>query len=319
MKEARTTTMDEFELTRRVLDDDAVDAAALERVRSRLRTEIRKERPRRRNRWIVAAAAAVVTLVVLTGLIGPSPHQAAAMELRRLARIAATEQPLEQGPGEYLRFRWEELRRETVSTMGTDGTLTINTRLRVSTWIALDRSGYRREDVESSTISEADREAWIEADRPTFDLPRTFEYSSGEAPIHDVSLLPTDPDSLLRALRSGAVVERPPGDDQVFLVIGEILGQGVASPPLRSSLFEVAARLEGVELVGPIEDPLGRPGTAVELEGAGSRTRLVFDTVSARLLAFELYEAEGTDGMALRSWIAYEPTVVVDEAQTPGR
>jgi hypothetical protein len=252
-------------------------------------------------------------MVTAIGLFGPSPHEAAASELRRLAKIASGLQPLSPGPDQYLLIRWEELRREGFTTVG-EGSLRFETRLRVSTWVAQDRSGLRREEVLSSEISEEDRQAWIDAGQPTFELPRTYRYRPGAVPIHEVSRLPTDPEALLRVLRSGEVVERPPGDDQVFYVIGEILGQGVAPPELRSALFESAARLRGVTLVGSVEDPLGRGGTAVELAGADSRTRLVFDPDSAQLLSLELYEGSASEEMELRSWIAYHPTVVVEDA-----
>lgn len=317
MEETRTTTMDELELTRRALDDVEVDAAALDRVRSRLRTEIRKERSRRRGRWILATAAVLVAVVVAIGVVGLTPREVAASELRRLADIAEDRQPVRQGPNRYLLIRSEELRRESSSTIGVDGLLVFNTRLHVSTWVAQDRSGFRREEVLSSVIADADRQAWLEAGRPELDLPRTHEYPPGEVPIPDVSQWPTDPEVLLRALRSGELVDRPPGDDQVFILIGEILSQDVAAPKLQAALFECAARLDGVVLVGRAEDQLGRSGTAVELSSPGSRTRLVFDPDSAHLLAMELYEPDAAGRMDLQSWIAPQPTVVVDDVPAP--
>jgi hypothetical protein len=319
MKETWATTMDEFELARRALDDDEVDPAALERVRSRLRREIERERRPRRGRWILsAAAAAAVALVVVIGVVSRTPHEAAASEFRRLAEIAGRAQPLRPEPGEYLLIRSEELRRESFGTIGIEGSFQFLTRLRVSTWVAQERSGFRREAVLSSVISDADRQAWVDAGRPTFEIPRTHTYRPGEVPIHDVTGLPADPQALLRALRSGAVVERPRGDDEVFIVIGEILAQGVASPQLRSALFEVAARLDGPVLVGQVQDPLGRPGTAVDLPSGGSRTRLVFDSESAQLLAIEVYEPGAGEQMELHSWIAPQPTIVADDAPQLG-
>ncbi len=309
--------MDEFELVKRALDEDEVDPAALERVRSRLRREIDRERRPRRGRLVLSAATAAVAVVVVIGLMSPTPHEAAASEFRRLAEIAGREQPLQPGPDEYLLIRAEELRRESFTTIGVEGSFGFVSRLRVSTWVAQDRSGFRREELLSSEISDADRQAWNDAGRPTFELPRTHTYRPGAVPIHDVTGLPTDPEALLRVLRSGQVVERPPGDDHVFTVIGEILAQGVASPQLRSALFEAAARLDGPVLVGHVKDPLGRPGTAVDLSSAGSRTRLVFDPETAQLLAIELYELGADAQLELKSWVASQPTVVVNDAPRP--
>lgn len=129
----------------------------------------------------------------------------------------------------------------------------------------------------------------------------------------DLSALPTDPEQLLDALRS---VPRPPGDDQVFLLIGELLAQGDASPGLRSSLFEVTAKLEGVELVAEVADPRGgRSGVGLQIDGTESRKRLVFDPQTADLLAIELYpvEADGSVG-PVSSWVVSHPAMVVDSA-----
>lgn len=312
--------MDEFELTRRTLGGTADDPAALERVRQRLRQEIDPERrPGRPSPWArvlpVAAALGLVVVLVVAVLV-PSRREAAAAELRRLGRIASTQEELTPEPGQFLLIRSEELRVESVGgAAGVDVSFDRITRLSISTWLALDGSGFRRERVVWSRFaSEADRIAWIEADRPSFELDRGYPLSPGQPHIHDVAGLPADPDRLLELLRSGAVVERPSGDDQVFIAIGELLAQGVAPPDVRAALFEVAARLEGVRLVGDVRDPLERPGTGVSLEGPTYDTRLVFDPDSAQLLAIELYETDAEATERPTSWTAAFPTTVVEEA-----
>jgi len=139
-------------------------------------------------------------------------------------------------------------------------------------------------------------------------------YAAGQAPWFDLRALPTDTQALLDALRSGSPVRRPSGDDQTFLLIGELLfAQGNASPELRSALFEVAAELQRVELVGDVADPLGRPGVALAVDGVSSRTQLVFDPETAELLAIELYPLGGDGSVGpVGSWTASYPAVVVD-------
>jgi hypothetical protein len=311
------TAMDESEAVRRALDGGDVDADGLERVRRRLRAEIDRELHPRRRRWPPLIAAAVAAAVVALGItvMLPTSREAAATELRRLGAIAGTQDPVRPGPGQYLLIRSEQLRRESFTTIGVDGSFDLITRLDVSTWVATDGSAFKREEVLSTTFaSGADRQAWIEAGRPDLTLPRSSEYPPGEGPIHDVSTLPDEPDALLRALRSGATFDRPPGDAQAFIVVGELLAQGVAPPQLRAALFEVTARLEGVVLIGTVDDPLGRPGTAVELATVNSHIRLIFDPDSAQLLATVVYATNVQGDEELASWTAARPTVIVEEA-----
>jgi hypothetical protein len=131
----------------------------------------------------------------------------------------------------------------------------------------------------------------------------------------DMSGLPRDPTELLAALRSGSVVPRSPGDDQVFLLIGDLMAQGDAPPDLRASLFEAAARLEGIQEAGEVTDPLGREGIGLTIDGVSLRTQLVFDPETADLLASELYpiRADGSIGARI-SWAAYHPATVVEHS-----
>jgi hypothetical protein len=312
--------MDEFELTRRIFGEAADDPAALERVRHRLVATIQDERGRREpppwSRLLPIAAALGLLAMVLVVALVPSAREAAAAELLRFGRIAAAQEELAPGPGQFLLIRSEDQRLESFEgVVGVEVSFDRITRLSISTWVAPDGSGFRREKVLSSRFaSEADRMAWIEAGRPDFELKREYPFSPDESPVHDVAGLPPDPDRLLEVLRSGAIVDRPPGDDQVFIVIGELLAQGVAPPDVRAALFEVAARLEGVRLVGDVEDQLERPGTGISLDGPTDDTRLVFDPDSAQLLAIELYETDAGGTKRLRSWTATLPTMVVDDA-----
>jgi hypothetical protein len=313
--------MDELELTRKALRGPAADPAARERVRARLVVAIAGEGRRRRRRVFAAAAAiaAVLAAILVTTLALPfGPPSAAASELRRLGAVAAASPAPKIGPGEYVLAHSEELSLELRTDVVAGASFTVLSRLDIQTWIASDGSGFRRIEVISSGFAApADREAWEAAGRP--DVPRAGDielkpYSAGKAPWFDLSVLPNAaPQSLLDALRSGLPVRRPPGDDQVFLLIGQLLAQGNASPELRSKLFEVAAELEGVELVGEVADPLGRQGIALAVDGAGSRTQLVFDPESAELLAIELYPLGGDGSVGpVSAWTASYPAIVAD-------
>lgn len=317
--------IDESELIRQAFDGSSDDADALDRARSRLLDAIRTEEVRRRRRRRLALPAAatialVVAAAVVVALVGPpGSSTAAAAELRRLAAIASSSDVPHLEEGEYLLVVSDELRPESMVFLGTDLSFTVVSRLRLRTWIAGDGSSFRRTDVRSSKFaSDADRRSWEQAGRP--DVPQAGDIReersrSGGYFWVDLSGLPRDPSELLAALRSGSVVPRSPGDDQVFLLIGDLMAQGDAPPDLRASLFEAAARLQGIQEAGEVTDPLGREGIGLTIDGVSLRTQLVFDRGTADLLAIELYpiRADGSIG-ALESWSAYHPAKVVDRS-----
>jgi hypothetical protein len=314
--------MDELELTREALHEPAVDPAARERIRGRVAAAIQREGPRRRRRrafGAAAAVAAVLAIVVVLALAAPfAQAPAAAAELRRLAKVVSESPALQAGPGEYVLAHSEGVYTETSTHLETGISFDVLVRVDIKNWIASDGSGVRRTEYLSTDFASAiDRQAWVEAGRP--DVPAAGEvlldHYEGHGPWTDLSELPTDPADLLRALRSGEPVVRSPGDDQTFLLIGELLAQGDASPELRAALFEVAARLGGVVLVGDVRDRLQRPGVGLAIDGPVFRTQLVFDPETAHLLAYEKYwlQDDGSIG-SIFSWLASFPAVVVDSA-----
>ena len=318
--------IDGSELIRQAFDGSLDDPDALDRARSRLLDAIHTEEVRRRRRRRLALpAAATVALVVaaalVVALVGPSGRStAAAAELRRLASIASSAHVPDLAEGEYLLVVSDELRPEKMQFLGTAaGSFTVVSRLRLQTWIAGDGSSFRRTEVLSTAFpSDADRRSWQEAGQP--DVPHAGDVDeepsrSGGYFWVDLGGLPRDPTELLAALRSGSVVPRSPGDDQVFLLIGDLMAQGDAPPDLRTSLFEAAARLEGIQETGEVTDPLGRDGIGLAIDGVSLRTQLVFDPETADLLAIELYPIRADRSIGKRlSWSAYHPAQVVDHS-----
>jgi hypothetical protein len=317
--------MDESEEIERALGGFDDDPVAVERARSRLLDAIAVEKRRRhRKRRLFLPAAATIALgvaaAVVVALVGPiGGSTAAAVELRHLAGIASSAQAPHLAEGEYLLVVSDELRPESTTDLGTGVSFTVDSRLRVKTWIAGGGSSFRRTEwISSEFASDADRRSWEEAGEP--DIPQAGDVReersrSGEYFWVDLSGLPRDPTDLLAALRSGAVVPRSPGDDEVFLLIGELMAQGDAPSDLRAALFESAARLEGIEETGEVADPLDRDGIGLAIDGPSLRTQLVFDPDTADLLAIELYpiRSDGSIG-ARRSWRAVHPAKVVDSS-----
>jgi hypothetical protein len=93
--------------------------------------------------------------------------------------------------------------------------------------------------------------------------------------------LPTDPKKLARELRDGINGAGNGDDRELFVIVGDLLRESPAPPALRKALYQVAAAVPGVELVGPVTDSLGRSGVAVQLEEEG---RYTFDPADGRLL-----------------------------------
>jgi hypothetical protein len=78
----------------------------------------------------------------------------------------------------------------------------------------------------------------------------------------ELDALPTDPVVLDEQLRAG-IGETHDEDDALFVMVGDLLRESPASPELRRALWEVAARIPGITLVGDVTDAAGRPGVAV--------------------------------------------------------
>ena len=91
--------------------------------------------------------------------------------------------------------------------------------------------------------------------------------------------LPTDPVELGERLRDG-IGEGGDEDHALFVMVGDLLRESPASPELRRALWEVAARIPGITLVGDVTDAIGREGVAVE---RGDQ-RYVLDPDDGRLL-----------------------------------
>ena len=81
----------------------------------------------------------------------------------------------------------------------------------------------------------------------------------------------------------------------MFVFVGDSLRETNASPEQRAALYAVAARIPGVDLVGPVTDSAGRRGIAVAKDDNVNhiRSTLVFDPRTSVLLAEEESTANG--------------------------
>jgi hypothetical protein len=237
---------------------DAATAAAGLRVAA-----LRRAHERRRRQRVVlsvlvgAAASAALVLAPTLDLPGRDPSgTAAAAQTLLLAADAAGEQTGDWPEAPY----WHSVAEYRDPTRG-------DTVSRREVWMS-------RDGVSILVDQGVD-------DGKTIGLgPASFPAGARALTWDELDALPTDAAALERELRAGIGGTSKDDDDAMFVMVGDLLRESPASPALRRALWEVAARIPGIALVGAVEEAAGRPGVAVE-RGA---QRYVLDPDDGRLL-----------------------------------
>jgi hypothetical protein len=326
--------MDEFERIRDALGATETDDAAKARAWERLHREIASERssrtgttsmpitagdrrPPRRRRYLVLVgiAAALAFIAIVLQVVLPSGHGgpavSAASELRRLADLASTIQPIEPGGG----FLYTDVKTQGIGGGG-DVSSGLNwdllVRERLQTWVSADGSGRQVKTIEQVDFaSPEDRTTWIRAGRPPLPASAVDRYGPGGLPIFDVASLPSDPEGLRTAINAGQVIEEPPGPLGIFTGIGDLLAQPNTPPEVRRGLLELAAETPGITFQPAMTDPLGRPGEGFTFRVEPSTETLIIDPDTARVLA-----TIGVDDEGRTSWSAYVGDAAVPTVTT---
>ena len=324
--------MDEFERIREALDAPEADDAAKARAWARLQREIASEQPsrtspaplsqrdrrpppRRRHAVLLGIAAAMAFIAIVLQVVLPSgsggPAVSAASELRRLADLAATIQPVRPGTG----FLYTDVESEGIGS-GEDVTSGLSwdffVRERLQTWVSADGAGRQVTTVSRVDFaSPADRTRWVRAGRPPLPTSRFERYGPGGLAIFHVASLPSDPKELRKAIHAGHVIEEPPGPLGIFTGIGDLLAQPNTPPDVRRGLLELAAEIPGITLEPGITDPLGRPGEGFAFQVEPSMETLIIDPGTAHVLATIRVDPQGR-----RSWSAYVRDAAVPTATT---
>lgn len=260
------------------------------------------------------AAALVAVLVVGTSLLPGTT--AAAQALNKAADTAAQQRSAVAGPGEYsytktLAYSANE------DTQGILASRTIQT----ESWVAANGSGTQVTEISPPEFfNQEDRRTWTETFGPIATRPEVQRSSldGSSDSVYDVGALPTDPDKLATLIEDRKIIGGPSGDWETFQEVWELLGSPNASPELRSTLFQVAAGIDGVVLSGDVTDPVGRAGFAVSLtsDKNGPLTQIVvFDKSSSQLLATE--EVDAKTGAVYSADIVLEAGVVASDTSTP--
>lgn len=217
----------------------------------------RYSRRQRTSLALTAAAAAVAAVVVPAVSLGnqaPSARASAATVLREAAQAAGNQ------PGSWANASYWH----SVSLYRRGGDRPVRREI----WIGNDRPGVLKDPgVDCTGVI------------PLTEGLFTGERVAGWAGLYE---LPTDPAALEAALRRGrGRGEGNDADSELYSRVGDLLSESPAPPALRRALYEVAANVPGVELLGPLKDLDGRPGVGIQREGD---RRLIIDATDGRLL-----------------------------------
>jgi hypothetical protein len=208
---------------------------------------------------------------------------------------------LQSGEFAYTKSREANTAEEIIPGGETLGVLVRSTR---ETWIGPDGSGRIRQVSEPPSIPNAnDRSLWKAAGSPslaqlstseTYD--RTFGPGGLASPLNIDGLnraqllgMENDPSALASAIHAIAAQNSNPLGFEMLTIIGDLLSESAAPPQLRSSLYQVAATIPDVQLLGAVRDLAGRKGIAV---ASDARLELIFDPATSVLLAKEQTPAQ---------------------------
>ena len=274
--------------------------------------------PLRRPVLLRAAAAALIGglfVLIVFPWLRPAPSAASAAEvLNGLAAVAAAQPGPPAAQGGYRYLKSETLHLSMVAGVDAPGppvaALVPKTR---EMWVAPDGSGRIREIAgEPIFLSDRARAAWEAAGRPDLATAIHQDFGPGGLWYEDFDRYPTDPAALAEVVRQRAEKADPPVDIGMFVVVGDMLREPGAPPELRAALYQVAARIPGVEFLGRVTDRAGRPGVAVAKDttywGGKQRYVLLFDPSTSALLGEERGLIEPVD------WLDARPPVVIGHA-----
>jgi hypothetical protein len=265
------------------------------RARERLSRHIHRAPSARRRRLLLVAVAilAAVAIAAFTNIGGGGHGTASAAPfLERMASVARVQQPPQKA---FTAGRFQYTKSIVEFLSGGNGWNALSPGVREA-WLAPNGSGYLHERWDDPRFpTAADRKGWIAAGRPQVTAPEDSAKLPPPDPPTPRTQLPTDPDALYATLHDRAVDHGNSTDAEMFTLVGDALRESGASPELRASLYEVAARIPGVERVGPARDRLGRHGVAVAyVDGKiHERHELIFDPRTSALLGEEYTQLDG--------------------------
>jgi hypothetical protein len=269
---------------------------------------------RMRPRWLrlaapvglAAAAAAAIAVAVSIG--GHGTPSAAAATLRKVAAVAAKQTALVPGPGQYLYTKSVDAYEDTtVPAAGASAAYNVLVPHVREIWLGPDGGRLYETSGTPQFLLPQDRERWIAAGSPSLTEPPSKTVLPPAEPLD----LPADPGALYDRLEQQASGSKNPLPIEMFTLVGDALRETSATAAQRAALYQVAARLPGVELVGRVRDSAGREGTAVAMTAHGIRFTLIFDPSTSALLGEEQVAVAGNpDGYEPGTRVGYATYLV---------
>lgn len=270
---------DELDLLRAFRVEDAIaDPVAHARVRAAVLARATASAPRtppprrRRRRSAVAAIAGVAAVAIIvalaTGLNDANvtpPPATAAEALKRVASAAEVRPTGVLAPGEFLYLR-ERTRYGRPPALR-------------ETWTGYDGQGSFRVLSEGGAFpGRRDSEGWTSQSTGG----DGFFVGQEKLSYDELAALPTDPRRLHDRLVRAAGDAGPSPEGEAFVIVGDMLRTLPVPTDVRAALFRATALIDGIQLVGPVTDPLGRSGIAIGHPEVGQQ--LVFDPDTAVVL-----------------------------------
>lgn len=254
---------------------------ATERAGARV-VALRQSRRHMRRRWAgtLAAGAALAATLLVVPWTGAPP--ASAEQVLLMAAQAAGHQPDRSAGAAYWYVRSE------VEYSGTEP-------FQREVWLGRTELTIHRDEVSAGAVD------GVAVDRgrvrtEASDAPARFNAGNDLLSWSDLEALPTDPDQLGALLRAKVASRGSGAEDELWQTVTSMLRESPASPALRRALWEVAAGIPDVTLVGPTTDAAGRRGTAIERDETDRRrTRMlaILDPTTGALLEWRDVSADG--------------------------
>lgn len=292
-------TPDQLLAGRRRLDD-ATQQAATGVVAPR-----RSRRGRRRWAFTALTGAAAATTAVLAVTFGSAPQASAELILLVTAE-AAGQQPDRAAGAAYWYVRSEVDNPQSPPA-------------KREIWLSRSDESVLRDETTARRAPGSGSADPAQVRTQGLDGPATFSAGGDPLSWEELDALPTDPDALEALIRKNVAGHDAGEENQLWESVTGLLRESPASPALRQALWEVAAGMPDVELVGPMTDAAGRRGTGIErdqLDQGWYRVIYILDPGTGALLETKNLDEDG-DVDWRQTQLVQEPRDTAPRAQPP--
>lgn len=279
--------------------DEAITAAG-----ARVTAVRRTRRPRRWGITALASAAAATAALLVVPLVVTTP--ASAEEVLLAAAEAAGQQADAAVGAEY----WH-----VVSEVDTPDTAPFTREI----WQARSGEGVLRDGFLAAEAAAAGMPDPALLRTESLEGPATFAVGGESLFWEDLEELPTDPVTLETQLRAMVSGHQSSEENELWESITGLLRESPASPALRRALWQVAANMPDVELLGAMTDSARRQGTAVQrdqLDVGWFRVVYILDPNDGTLLEVQNIDADG-DVVSRQTQLQQGRADSAPEAQPP--